>query len=343
MVDFSGWEMPVQYASTLQEHRAVRESVGVFDISHMGQLEIVGKDALATTQKLTTNDVSRLSDGQAQYSAFLYSQGTFVDDVVVYRITSEHIFICVNAANREKDLKWVRRKSGSNVEIRDSSDDYVMLAVQGPKAEAVLQELAEVDLPSLKRYWFAAGKVGGATALLSRTGYTGEDGFEIYVSPDLAESVWRELFSCGESVGIVAAGLAARNTLRLEMCYALYGNDIDDQTTPWEAGLGWIVKLKKGDFVGRTALEEQKKRGLERKLVGFEMVDRGVARDHYPVSIEGHPVGEVRSGSFAPSLGKSVGLTYLPLTHTETGQTLEVEVRGKRLRARVVETPFYKK
>ncbi|MFQ5928896.1 MAG: glycine cleavage system aminomethyltransferase GcvT [Acidobacteriota bacterium] len=343
MVDFVGWEMPVQYGSALREHQAVRERVGVFDVSHMGQIEIVGKDALSVAQKLTSNDISRLSDGQAQYSAFLYREGTFVDDIVLYRINPEHIFICVNAANKDKDLQWARRAKKGDVQILDNSNSYVQLAIQGPEAQAVLQQLTDVDLSSMKYYWFALGKVHGAKALISRTGYTGEDGFEIYIPPDKAESIWCKLFTVGKAFEIMPAGLAARNTLRLEMRYPLYGNDIDDHTTPWEAGLGWIVKLGKGDFIGKETLEKQKEEGVQRKLVGFEMVDRGIARDHYPILIDGQRVGQVTSGSFAPSLQKSIGLTYLPIECSQIGQLLDVEIRRKLLKAKVAETPFYRK
>lgn len=343
MVDFAGWEMPVQYTSALKEHLAIRSSVGVFDVSHMGQLEIRGKEALQTAQKVTCNDVSRLSDGQAQYSAFLTPEGTFIDDVIVYRISAEHIFICVNAANREKDYDWIVSQREGAVEILNRSDDYVLLAIQGPRSGDVLQQIADIDLSSLKFYRFALGNVNGRRALISRTGYTGEDGFEIYISPDAAEDVWRKLFEVGESFEITPAGLAARNTLRLEMRYALYGQDIDESTTPWEAGLGWIVKLEKGDFIGKESLARQKEEGITRKLSGFEMIDRGIAREHYPVLLDGRKVGEVTSGSFAPSLGKNIGLAYLPVEHARIGERIDVEIRSKRLKAEVVKTPFYER
>ena len=343
MVEFAGWEMPVQYQGALKEHLAVRQAVGVFDVSHMGQLEIVGKDALTVAQKVTSNDISRLKDEQAQYSAFLNPNGTFIDDIVVYRINSQHIFICVNAANREKDYQWLKRKKQGDVQIQDSSDAYVLLAIQGPQSEALLQQLTDVDLSQIRYYRFTHGSVAGGHALISRTGYTGENGFEIYISPEKAEPIWRELFRVGEPLGVTAAGLAARNTLRLEMCYALYGNDIDDTTSPLESGLGWIVKLDKPDFIGQESLREQKKQGLQRKLISFEMVDRGIARDHFPVFVEQTCVGEVTSGSFSPSLKKNIGLTYLPIEKAEIDQLFHVEIRGKRLQARVVEKPFLKK
>ena len=343
MVDFAGWEMPVDYGSTLREHLAVRESVGIFDVSHMGEIEMLGKDALSMAQKVTSNDVSRLQDGQAHYSAFLYPKGTFVDDIVLYRINSEHIFICVNAANREKDFQWVHQHREGEVEILDRGDAYAQLAIQGPQAEAVLQKLTNVDLSAIRTYWFSRGKVDGAASLISRTGYTGEDGFEIYIPPKAAPAIWEKLLSVGKPLGITPAGLAARNTLRLEMAYSLYGHEIDQTTNPWEANLAWIVKLEKGEFIGQAALERLKKAGPDRRLVGFEMVDRGIARDHYSVWVDGEKVSEVTSGSPAPSLGKHVGLTYLPIRYTEVEQLLEVEVRGKRLKAKVVSTPFLKK
>ena len=335
--------MPIQYESALKEHLAVRQGVGVFDVSHMGEIEAVGKDAIPMVQKVTSNNVSGLADGQAQYSAFLTPKGTFVDDIVLYRISSEHIFICVNAANKDKDLKWLLEQKEGEVEIFDNSDHYVQLAIQGPQAEATLQPLTDVDLPGMPFYWFKRGQVDGSEAFISRTGYTGEDGFEIYIPPACAESVWRRLLKTGQAFGIVPAGLAARNTLRLEMRYLLYGNDIDDTITPWEADVGWIVKLNKGDFIGKEALESQKEVGIQRKLVGFEMVERGIARDHYRIHWEGGAEGEVNSGSFSPSLRKGIGLVYLPNSRAQLGRTFEIEIRGKRLKAKVVETPFYRR
>jgi len=341
MVDFAGWEMPVHYGSALKEHLAVREGVGVFDVSHMGEIEFIGPDALAMAQKVTSNDISRLSDGQAQYSAFLYPQGTFIDDIVVYRISDQHIFVCVNAANREKDYQWVKSRKEGRVDILDNSDSYVQLAIQGPKAEAVLQELTDLDLSSIQYYWFTYGDVNGTRGLISRTGYTGEHGFEIYIPVEEAPSIWERLFQVGKPFEIMAAGLAARNTLRLEVAYCLYGHEIDETTTPWEAGLGWIVRLGKGEFIGHDTLAKLKEEEKQRKLAGFEMVERGIARDHYPVWVDGNEVGQVTSGSFAPSLQKSVGLVYLPIQYAQIDQPLEVEIRGKRVQAKVVETPFY--
>lgn len=343
MTEFAGWEMPVQYEGALREHQAVRKAVALFDISHMGQLEIQGKDAIRTAQKVTCNEVVRLGDGQAQYSAFLSQEGTFIDDVVVYRHSAEHFFICVNAANKDKDFKWVNEQKEGTVEILDSSDRYALLAIQGPRAPSVLQQLTKADLSSIAYYRFTCARVQEVPALISRTGYTGEDGFEIYIPTESAESIWAGILKAGAPADIAPAGLAARNTLRLEVRYPLHGNDIDETTTPWEAGLGWIVKLEKGDFIGKEALQRQKEKGVSRKLVGFEMLDRGIARDHYPVYLEGQPAGHVTSGSFAPSLQKSIGLVYLPVSHAHPGQEVEVDIRGKRRRAIVVKTPFYQR
>ena len=343
MVEFAGWEMPVQYQGTIKEHLAVRQAVAVFDVSHMGQLELIGEGAVAMAQKVTCNDLARLSDGQVQYSALLSPQGTFLDDVVVYRFQSNHIFICVNASTREKDFQWLIEQKEPDVEIIDSSDRYALLALQGPKAEPVLQQLTDVSLSSLKYYWFLKGKVDEIPALISRTGYTGEDGFEIYVGPESAERVWCRLLKAGEGFGMTPAGLAARNTLRLEVRYPLYGNDIDETTTPWEAGLDWIVSLEKGNFIGKAALQKQKKAGVPRYLRGFEMIDRGIARDHYSIYLAGKIAGSVTSGSFAPYLQKSIGLAYLPAAHSQVGQGFEIDVRGRHLKAKVVKTPFYKR
>ena len=343
MVEFAGWHMPVQYKSALKEHLAVRSSVGIFDVSHMGQIEVSGRDALKLVQKITCNDVGCLADGQAQYSALLYSNGTFVDDIVLYRIHAERIFICVNASNQEKDFQWILQHQQGEAEVCDKSDQYAQFAVQGPKAETLLNPLIDGDLGQLEYYWSFEGKITGVPALISRTGYTGEDGFEIYLASNQAESVWRAILEEGRTFGITPVGLAARNTLRLEVRYPLYGNDIDQTTNPWEAGLGWIVKLEGTDFVGKEALVGLKRQGASRKLVGFELQDRGIARDHYPVFLNSERVGEVTSGSYAPSLGKSIGLTYLPAEHADLGQQIEIEVRSKRLRAEVVPGPFYQR
>ena len=343
MVSFAGWEMPVQYESVLKEHLAVRESVGVFDVSHMGQITLQGPDALSMAQKVTSNDVRRLADGQAQYSAFLSPKGTFIDDVVLYRIGAEHLFICVNASNREKDFTWLQQQKEGEVTIADQSNHYAQLAIQGPAAEGILQKLTDIDLASIHFYQFTSGILNGVETLISRTGYTGEDGFEIYVPAQEVESIWRKLFSLPRPPLVRPAGLAARNTLRLEMCYALYGNDIDQTTTPLEAGLEWIVKLHKSSFIGKEPLQKQRTAGVNRKLVGFEMLDRGIARDGFKTYIDGTQVGQVTSGSFSPSLKKNIGLAYLPVSHAEPGQSFDIEIRGEFRKARVSRTPFYRR
>ncbi len=343
MVDFAGWHMPVQYQGALKEHQAVRSAAGLFDVSHMGEIEIVGPDAASAVQRLTCNDLSRIEDGQAQYSALLTEQGTFVDDIVIYRFSSQRIFICVNAANKDKDFDWISSNLEGQARALDKSSSYSQLAIQGPKAQSALQQLTDADLSAIRYYSFEMAAVCGAEALISRTGYTGEDGFEVYSAPDAAPGIWKALLESGRSDGIQAAGLAARNTLRLEVCFALYGNDIDDQVTPLEAGLGWIAKLDQDDFIGREALMRQKEQGVPRKLAAFEMIDRGIARDGFPVYINGEPYGGVRSGSFGPTVEKSVGLTYLPADKAKPGQEFEIEVRSKRLKATVVKKPFYKR
>jgi len=343
MVEFAGWEMPVQYDSALQEHLAVRQAVGLFDVSHMGRVRIKGKAALALIQKVSCNDASRLSDGQAQYSGLLNPAGGFIDDIIVHRVSGDHFMICVNASGRQKDVAWFREHRTGDVEVVDESDATAQIAVQGPKAAEILQPLTKIPLQEIKYYWFREGDVSGTGALVARTGYTGEDGFELYLPAEAAETIWNQLMEIGRTVRVRPAGLAARNTLRLEMKMPLYGNDIDDKTTPLEAGLGWIVKMSKPDFVGKDVLERQKQQGVRRKLVGFELVDRGIARDHFPVWIGDYQVGHVTSGSYSPSLEKSIGLAYLPLDHEAPGSRLGVEVRGKRLAAEVVETPFYKR
>ncbi len=343
MVEYAGWEMPVQYESALQEHIAVRKAVGLFDVSHMGRVRIKGRDALSLIQRVSCNDAARLADGQAQYSGLLNAAGGFIDDIIVHRLAGDDFMICVNASGRQKDVGWFLDHRAGDVEVIDESDATAQIAVQGPKALEIVQPLTKTPLREIKYYWFREGDVGGARALLARTGYTGEDGLELYLPAESAEPTWNRLMELGRAVGVHPAGLAARNTLRLEMKMPLYGNDIDDTTTPLEAGLGWIAKLAKPDFVGKPVLERQKQQGVRRKLVGFELVDRGIARDHFPVWIGDYQVGHVTSGSYSPSLEKSIGLAYLPLDHEAPGSRLGVEVRGKRLAAQVVETPFYRR
>jgi aminomethyltransferase len=342
LIDFGGWEMPVQYAGILEEHRAVRERVGIFDVSHMGELELTGEDALASLQWLTPNDVGRLADGRCHYTAFLTEKGTFVDDLLVYRKRQDSWLLVVNASNTPKDFEWARAHSRGGVRVDDASDRYALIAVQGPRAAALLARLAADDPSDLAYYAFRETSVAGFPSLVSRTGYTGEDGFEIYLAPEGAEPVFRRLLEEGRAEGAAPCGLGARDTLRLEARMALYGNDIDETVTPWEADLGWIVKMEKGDFVGREALARQKAEGVSRKLVGFEMVDRGIARHGYPARTS-RGDGVVTSGTHSPTLGKPIGLALLPTAASAVGTGFEVDIRGRAARAQVVETPFYKR
>jgi aminomethyltransferase len=351
MVDFGGWDMPVQYAGLVAEHMAVRERVGLFDVSHMGDIQLRGPSSLAAVQKLLMNDASKLQIGQAHYSAMLYPNGTFVDDVVLHKLGENDYLIVINAGTREKDVQWVRKTIGgmSGLHITDVSDYYTQIAIQGPKAMATLQKLTGVDLAPIKNYWFTWGIVAGChNTLIARTGYTGEDGFEIYIPADEPTSarVWGELLAAGEEFGIVPCGLGARNTLRLESAMALYGHEISDELNVFEAGLGRYCKLDKGsDFVGRDALLEiQANGGPSKKLVGLEMLDRGIGRDGYPVlSAGGLQIGYITSGSPAPFLKKNIALAYVPVDSAEVGTEVFVEIRNQPVKAVVVPTPFYKR
>lgn len=342
MVDFAGWDMPVQYVGVLQEHENVRTNVGLFDVSHMGEIEFKGAGALEEVNRLITNDLAKCADGQAVYAGLLNERGTFVDDVVAYRFSPEHIFICVNASNVEKDFAWMR-DNAKKVKPVNRSDDFAQIAVQGPKAFALVQRLANKPLEGVGTYRFTTGQVAGLECIISRTGYTGEDGFELYCAPNDAEKLWFAILDEGKGDGAAPAGLGARDSLRTEMKYALYGNDIDDQHTPLEAGLGWIVKMDKGDFIGRSVLEAQKAAGVQRKLVGFELTEAGIPRAHYPILKDGQAVGEVTSGTMGPSVKKAVGIGYVPTALAAEGSTFHVEIRGAAKAARVVKTPFYKK
>jgi aminomethyltransferase len=342
MVDFGGWEMPVQYAGILEEHKAVRERVGLFDVSHMGEFVVTGAGALAALQWLTPNDVGKLADGRIHYSAFLTEKGTFVDDLLVYRRSTDSYLLVVNAGNTPKDFLWAREHARGDVHVEDHSSRWALIAVQGPRAAAVMAKLADPDPSDLPYYGFRETKVEGAPTLVSRTGYTGEDGFEVYCPPEDAERLFRRLLEVGRPEGAVPCGLGARDTLRLEAKMALYGNDIDDTVTPWEADLGWIVKMNKGDFLGRNALAAQKAAGVPRKLVGFDMVDRGIARHGYPARTAAG-AGLVTSGTHSPTLGKPIGLALLPTAATAVGTEFEVEIRGRGAKARIVPTPFYRR
>jgi len=345
MVPFGGWDMPVEYSGLIAEHMAVRQQAGLFDVSHMGEFEVVGPGALAFLQRVTCNNVAKLSDGQAQYSALPMPNGAPVDDVIVLRRSGERYLLVVNASNIDKDFDWLSAQARQDCDLKNLSDDYALLALQGPRSQSILQRLTRLDLPGLKYYHFAEGEVGGHSVLVSRTGYTGEDGFEVFVAPGNAEALWNSLFEVGKEDGLLPAGLGARDTLRLEARMCLYGNDMDETTSLVEAGLGWIVSLDeaKGDFIGKHPLELQKKNGTSRKLAGFEVVGRGIARHGYPVYVGGDQSGSVTSGSFAPFLQKSIGLCYLPTSRLAVGTDFEVDIRGRRVPARVVPTPFYKR
>jgi aminomethyltransferase len=345
IVPFGGWEMPVEYSGLIGEHLAVRRAAGLFDVSHMGKFEIEGERASAFLQRVTTNDVARLADGQAQYSALPLPTGCPVDDVILYRRGPERYLMVVNAANIAKDWEWLQEQGAGECALRDRTPEFALLALQGPLAQAILAPLVSLDLSALGSYRFAEGTVHDRHAIVARTGYTGEDGFEIFLDPGDAEAVWRRLLELGREQGLVPAGLGARDTLRLEARMMLYGNDMDETTTLIEAGLGWIVSTdeRKGDFPGRAILEEQKKNGPPRRLVGFEVVGRGIARHGYPVFLNDEPTGAVTSGSYAPFLQKNIGLCYLPAAQAGVGTCFDVEVRGRRVAARVVPTPFYKR
>jgi aminomethyltransferase len=355
MVNFGGWDMPVEYPSNgglVAEHKAVRGAVGVFDVSHMGDIRIYGAKtsggALAAVQHLSMNDSSKLAIGQAHYSALLYPQGTFVDDVIVHRLGEDDYLLVINAGTREKDINWVRQNTkGFDCVVEELSDSYTQLAIQGPRAIDVLRKLTDANLDSIKNYWFTHGTVCGLkNILIARTGYTGEDGFEIYVPSDQAtsESVWNQVTDAGREFGIVPCGLGARNTLRLESKMALYGHEISETINVWEAGLDRYCKMDKGDFIGRAALENAKAAGVTRTLVGLEMIDRGIARDEYCCCSEsGEPIGVITSGSPSPTLGKNIALAYVPPRMSAVGTTILVEIRGNKYKAKIVPTPFYKR
>jgi aminomethyltransferase len=345
MVPFAGWDMPVEYTGITAEHLAVRTRAGVFDVSHMGEIEIAGKDALTAVQRIACSDPAALEVGQAQLAGLLTPDGTFIDDMLVYRMGPSHFMLVVNASNVAKDYAWIveQVKAVSDAAVVDSSSRYALIAVQGPASIDVVQPLTGVPLADIKYYWFAHGEVAGARATISRTGYTGEDGFEIFVNPNVAERVWDAVLESGRSVEIVPAGLGARDTLRLEASMRLYGNDMDESTTALEAGLGWMVGWTNERFIGRDALKKQKDAGVTRKLVGFEMTDRGIARHGHQVVREGRPVGVVTSGTQTPFLKKAIGMAYVPVDMTKAGTEIEIDVRGRVLKARVVPMPFYKR
>ena len=351
MVEFNGWEMPVEYPSAggiMAEHNAVRTGVGIFDVSHMGDIRLAGPEALAAVQHISMNDASRLAIGQAQYSALLYPQGTFVDDVIVHHLGADEYLLVINAGTREKDFSWVRDNTRQfDCTVENLSDDFTQIAIQGPKAVNLLQKLTDADLSTVKFYWVTRGTVCGLkNILIARTGYTGEDGFEIYIPGDEETSVrvWNEVLQAGKEFGVVPCGLGARNTLRLEARLALYGHEISDTVNVWEAGLERFCKMEKSDFIGRAALEIAKAEGVKRALVGLEMIERGIARDGYRVLDQsGTAIGYVTSGSPAPFLKKNIALAYVPPEFVALRTELKVEIRGQGVKAMVVPTPFYKK
>ena len=351
MVDFNGWDMPVEYPKSgglVAEHLAVRNSVGIFDVSHMGDIRLHGPQALAAVQHMSMNDASKLAIGQAQYSALLYPQGTFVDDVIVHRLGEEDYLFVINAGTREKDVNWVRESAkGFDCTVQDLSDDFTQIAIQGPNGWKVLQKLTDVDLTQVKFYWFTHGTVCGLpNTLIARTGYTAEDGFEIYVPSDEAtsERVWKAVVEAGKEFGLVACGLGSRNTLRLEGALSLYGHEISDSITVWEARLDRFIKMDKPEFTGKEALAKQKAEGVKRTLVGLENVDRGIPRDGYKVcDLSGQEIGYVTSGSPAPFLKKNVALAYVPVGQSQVDNEVAVEIRGQMVRCKVVPIPFYKR
>lgn len=342
MVPFAGFAMPVQYPTGITaEHRAVREAAGLFDVSHMGEFDLRGPDALTLLQRVTVNDASRVAVGQAQYTAMVREDGGIIDDLLIYRF-ADGWMVVVNASNRDKDLAWIRRHAeGLDVRVNDRSDELGLLALQGPRARQILQPLVDVDLDEVGYYRFTEGTVAGVFGVISATGYTGEDGFELYLPADRCAAVWRRLLDEGHEAGLVPAGLGARDSLRLEVGYALYGNDLDEEHTPLEAGLGWITKLDKGDFVGREALARQKEEGVARRLVGLRLTERGFPRPGYPVVVDGGVVGAVTSGIVSPTLGEGIAMAYVASEHAARGSEVAVEIRGRPVPAVVQRPPFY--
>ena len=343
MVEFAGWEMPVQYRGVIEEHRAVRGRAGLFDVSHMGEIEVRGEGAAEFCQRMTANDVSRMKLFQAQYNLLLNERGGVVDDVIVYRLQENIFFICVNASNTEKDFTWLSEHARNTVDVENVSARYAQLALQGPRAEKILQPLSTMSLAELKNFYFAFADVASIRCLVARTGYTGEDGFELYCNSEGAAKLWTALLEAGAPEGLVPAGLGARDTLRLEKAYPLYGHELDDATTPLEAGLEWVTKFSKPDFIGRENLLKQKERGVGRKLVGLEMLEPGIARGGYRLFKSDSQVGHVTSGTKSPSLGKSIALGYVAVEHAALENVVDVEIRGRKTAAKIVALPFYRR
>lgn len=344
IVPFAGWEMPVQYTGVLEEHHAVRNEAGLFDVSHMGEFRFNGPDALSCLQHLTANDVSKLKDGQAQYSLLLNEKGTVVDDIIVYRNSSTEFLMVVNAGNLDKDWAWVTRHKKGNVQLVNVSDETALIALQGPAALSILKKCSAIPVNNTAPFHFIVGNVGPVkNCWLARTGYTGEDGFEIFCPANVAVTVWQSLLESGRPQGLKPAGLGARDTLRLEARLSLYGHEITEETNPLEAGLGWVVKWDKPDYIGKGALLKTKEKGLTRKIVGFTMVDKGIAREGFPIVEEGQPIGFVTSGAFSPTLEKPIGLAYVPLRYSEIGTQFHIDIRKSLRIAEVVKTPFYRR
>jgi aminomethyltransferase len=344
MIEFCGWDMPVEYKGLIEEHLACRRAAGLFDVSHMGEIHVTGRDALAFVQHISPNDAARLSPGMVQYTGLMTARGTYVDDMLVYCVHPEFYLLVVNAANTDKDFAYVQSvKGGYEVVLDNASDRYSQLALQGRQAIPILQPLTDIPLAPMHSFTFAFGKVAGKECLVSRTGYTGEDGFEIYTLDPEPGILWDAIMEKGAPLGLQPVGLGARDTLRLEAKLPLYGNDIDDTTTPLECDFKWIVKFKKGDFLGREVIVRQNEQGLTRKWVGFELLDKGIARPHFPVLVDGRPYGQVASGTYSPLFKKSIGFVYLPIAKTAVGTEFEIGIRDKKARAVVVATPFYKR
>ncbi|MFW5994341.1 MAG: glycine cleavage system aminomethyltransferase GcvT [Halanaerobiaceae bacterium] len=339
MIDFGGWEMPVQYTGIIEEHQAVRNNCGLFDVSHMGEIEITGPGSTSYVNQLVTNQVD-VEVGRVIYTPMCYEDGGIIDDLLVYRIEQDHYMLVVNASNKDKDFEWISKNAPADVKVEDLSDNYCLLALQGPKSEEVLSALVDFDLSELKTFRLVEQKVDRHEMIISRTGYTGEDGFELYLNPEDAESIWDSIIDAGENFGIMPAGLGCRNTLRLEAALCLYGNDIDEKTNPLEAGLSWTVKLDKEDFYGKSALLEAKNAGIDRKLVGFILKDRGIARHGYDIEVDGKKVGFVTSGSFSPTLDENIGMGYLEEEFTDAGREISIKIRNRGVKAKIVELPF---
>ncbi len=343
MVGYCGWDMPVEYSGIVKEHLAVRATAGLFDVSHMGEIDVCGTQALALLQHVTCNDVSVLHDGQAQYNALMLPNGACIDDCVVHRISPEHYFICVNAGNTDRDYAWIVQCNTFGADVQNVSAQYSQIALQGPRSVEIMRKLTASDPSDLKYYWFRPETCAGVKGILARTGYTGEDGFEFYFSPASSVELWNALLEAGKDEGLIPAGLGARNTLRLEAGYPLYGHELDDETTLIEANLGWIVKLNIDEFIGRLVLSQQKAEGAPRKLIGVEMIDPAPARDGYAVLVDGAPVGKVTSGSPAPFLKKNIGMAYVPTQLADVGREIQIQVRARQANAQIVPLPFYKR